>query len=129
MHACPKKTFLTSSFILVSALAAVQSSYQENYRPQVHFSPREHWTNDPNGLVCFHGEYHLFFQFNPFGDEWGHMSWGHAVSTDLPHWHELPVAIPEKSGEMVLPEALWSTAKTPADSALSDIWKLATIWK
>ncbi len=80
---------------------AQRAGYDQPYRPQVHFSPRENWTNDPNGLVYFRGEYHLFFQYNPFGDVWGHMSWGHAVSTDLLHWRELPVAIPEKAGEMV----------------------------
>jgi fructan beta-fructosidase len=72
-----------------------------NFRPQVHFSPQRNWTNDPNGVVYFDGEYHLFFQYNPFGDQWGHMSWGHAISRDLLHWRELPVAIPEAGGEMV----------------------------
>ena len=75
--------------------------YDQAFRPQFHFSPREHWTNDPNGLVFFEGEYHLFFQYNPFGDKWGHMSWGHAVSRDLVHWEELPVALAEENGVMI----------------------------
>jgi fructan beta-fructosidase len=95
------KGFIVSALALGAIAGAETTGYDQPYRPQVHFSPRKHWTNDPNGLVYFRGEYHLFFQFNPFGDEWGHMSWGHAVSTDLLHWTELPVAIPEKKGEMV----------------------------
>ncbi len=79
----------------------IPPAYDQPYRPQFHFSPRENWTNDPNGLVYFEGEYHLFFQYNPFGDEWGHMSWGHAVSRDLLHWEQLPVAIPESDGIMI----------------------------
>jgi sucrose-6-phosphate hydrolase SacC (GH32 family) len=75
--------------------------YNQPYRPQFHFSPQQNWTNDPNGLVYFEGKYHLFFQYNPFGDSWGHMSWGHAVSLDLVHWQELPVALPEADGLMI----------------------------
>lgn len=57
--------------------------------------------NDPNGLVFYKGEYNLFFQYNPFGNEWGLMSWGHAISRDLVHWKQLPVAIPEQKGVMI----------------------------
>jgi sucrose-6-phosphate hydrolase SacC (GH32 family) len=89
-------------FPLIACLATAWSQdYREPYRPQFHFSPRQNWTNDPNGLVWFDGEYHLFYQYNPFGDTWGHMSWGHAVSRDLVRWEELPVALPEENGIMI----------------------------
>src|SRR6201985_321914 len=91
--------FLFVFALLISPTAFAQ--YDQPYRPQVHFSPAKNWTNDPNGLVYFRGEYHLFFQYNPFGDQWGHMSWGHAVSPDLLHWRELPVALPEENGTMI----------------------------
>ncbi|MDQ0632836.1 fructan beta-fructosidase [Arthrobacter pascens] len=81
--------------------AGTSSPYSETYRPQFHFTPAKNWMNDPNGLVYYQGEYHMFFQYNPSGDTWGNMSWGHAVSTDLVHWTELPLAIPQDDKDMI----------------------------
>ena len=85
----------------VSATADPSGYYSEPFRPQFHFTPAKNWMNDPNGLVFFDGEYHLFYQYNPFGDKWGHMSWGHAVSPDMVHWKHLPLALPEADGVMI----------------------------
>ena len=69
------------------------SSMNEQYRPQIHFTPSQNWMNDPNGMVFVDGVYHLFFQYNPKGNDWGNMSWGHATSPDMIHWTEQPVAL------------------------------------
>ena len=74
---------------------------KKNIYPKAHFTPQTGWMNDPNGLVYHDGSYELYYQYNPYGVEWNHISWGHAKSTDLLHWENLPVTLtPDEDGYM-----------------------------
>lgn len=92
-----KKILCFTTAIIIAALlvntASAQQLYQEMYRPQIHFSPKQKWTNDPNGMVYHNGIWHLFFQYYPDSTVWGPMHWGHATSKDLVHWQEQPIAL------------------------------------
>lgn len=62
-------------------------------RFQYHFEPDKGWMNDPNGLCFYQGQYHAFFQYNPYHTKWDTMHWGHAVSKDLVHWEQIETAL------------------------------------
>jgi len=84
--------------------ALLEKLARDPHRPRYHFLPPANWMNDPNGLLQWKGQYHLFYQHNPFGPQWGNMHWGHAVSDDLVYWRHLPIALaptpdgPDKDG-------------------------------
>ena len=85
------------SFLVImlysSIMNAQVNSYEEPHRPKVHFSPKEKWMNDPNGMVYHNGIYHLFYQYYPDSTIWGPMHWGHAISKDMIHWEHQPIAL------------------------------------
>jgi len=106
----------------------IKEAYSEIHRPQFHFSPKEKWMNDPNGMVYHNGEYHLFYQYYPDSTVWGPMHWGHTVSTDLVHWTQLPIALyPDSlgmifSGSAVVDEKNSSGFGTPDNPPLVAIF-------
>lgn len=108
-------------------IAGQDSLYKESKRSQFHFSTKRGWINDPNGMIYEDGEYHLFYQHNPYERDWENMSWGHAVSKDMLHWKELPTALsPDHLGTMFSGSTVmdynntagFNKGKTPAMVAL-----------
>ncbi len=103
-HSLRKLLLITTIFVFiigcnkdqgekVSSNPNTQDLYQENHRPQLHFTPKANWMNDPNGMFYYEGKYHLFYQYFPDSTVWGPMHWGHAVTTDLVHWEHMPIAL------------------------------------
>jgi beta-fructofuranosidase len=125
---------------LVKAMAAIDAAVPiasaDPSRPVYHFHSPAQWMNDPNGFIFYNGWFHMFYQFNPYADTWGHMHWGHARSRDLVNWQQLPVAIApsiERGEEHVFsgsvfrnsegtPTAFYTSISTPTAPRDPEVW-------
>src|SRR5215211_5527450 len=94
------------------ALAFRQRLAADPHRPQYHFLPPSNWMNDPNGIIQWKGQFHLFYQYNPTGPLWGNMHWGHATSPDLIHWSDKPIALAPTLGDPTHPAAFPAALST-----------------
>jgi fructan beta-fructosidase len=107
------KKVLAVFYCCVCPYVFANDQVDEEYRPTFHFTPKQQWMNDPNGMVYLNGEYHLFFQYNPYGNIWGPMHWGHAITKDLVHWEELPIALfPDNNGAIYSGSAVYDKNNT-----------------
>jgi fructan beta-fructosidase len=116
---------LLSSCSIKKEMRDDKFSYNEEYRPQFHFSPKAKWMNDPNGLIYLNGTYHMFYQYYPDSTVWGPMHWGHAKSKDLLHWDEQPIALyPDSLGWIFSGSAVYDKHNT---SGLAKNGKMPTV--
>lgn len=114
-----------SAIVTADRIPGTDDLYREALRPQFHFSAQRGWLNDPNGLVFQAGEYHLYFQHNPFGWGWENMHWGHAVSRDLVRWQELPPVLWQRhafSGSAAVDHGNTGGFQTGKEPALVAVW-------
>jgi sucrose-6-phosphate hydrolase SacC (GH32 family) len=110
-HSAALATFAGGT-IPATSVAEDRSRYDgDKYRPGYHFTAPNHWMNEPHAPIFVNGQYHLFYQHNVHGPYWHNISWGHAVSKDLVHWRDLPVALAPTAGS-VAPDGVWSGGAT-----------------
>lgn len=113
MRTKPFKCLLLGILVLQHHLLFAQVTTVEQHRPVYHFTPSEHWMNDPNGMIYFDGTYHLFYQYHPYSSVWGPMHWGHATSKDLIQWAHQPIALyPDKNGTIFSGSAVYDKTNT-----------------
>jgi fructan beta-fructosidase len=128
---CKKDASKDSLINIIERDKSLVATTEGDYRPLYHFTPKQNWMNDPNGLVYYGGKFHLFYQHNPFGNTWGPMHWGHTVSTDLFNWEDKPIAIsPDNngtifSGSIVVDANNTSGFKQGIESPLVAVYTLA----